>query len=325
MDGKTGATPTLNPRIVSRDELESFHARLRAETSDPRAGVFGPTSAMWGLSREGALFLGAGRALLLQVAHPYVAHAVTQHSRFRQDPLGRFQRTFDGVFGMIFGDLDTALKRSRAVHAVHGHVRGAIDEDVGAFRRGAPYQANDAGALLWVHTTLFHTAMHVYELAVGPIADARRAALYQDSKRFAALFGLGEDDLPADWSAFCAYFDAMVDSPVLRVGVAARELAQQLFHGRGLVRRPLYGWLDAVTACLLPPRLRDEFGYTAGPAQQAVFRSTMLAARSARPFLPPTARYVPAYLHARRRIAGKEGPDRAARLVESVVAGVIAG
>ena len=41
--------------------------------------VFGSRSMMWRIDKEAALFLGAGRALLLQLAHPWVAAAITQH------------------------------------------------------------------------------------------------------------------------------------------------------------------------------------------------------------------------------------------------------
>lgn len=312
------------PGMVSREELAALHARLRAESPDPRFGVFGPDSLTWRTSREGVLFFGAGRALLLQLAHPAVAHAVMQHSAYKSDPLGRFQRTFDGVFGMVFGDLDAALARSRGVHAMHSRVQGHVTEDVGTFARGARYAANQVDALLWVHATLLDTTFLLYEELVGWTSIAERDAAYAESKRFAALFGISEQAVPPDWPAFQAYFQRMVDSDELAVGEAARTLAKDIFAARGLWRRPAYGWLGAVTTSLLPPRIRDAFGHRSTPAQRALASSTLLAARLGRPLLPPTLRYVPAYMHARRRIAGKEGPDRLARAVERIGGTLIA-
>ena len=43
---------------------------------DAGAGLFGPHSALWRVNREAALFLGSGRALLLQLAHPWVGTAI---------------------------------------------------------------------------------------------------------------------------------------------------------------------------------------------------------------------------------------------------------
>src|SRR5258706_10449611 len=88
---------------VTRADLESHIEHLRAEVKDPKAGIYGPGSISWTIGKEAILFLGGGRAALLQLAHPAVAHAVDQHSATRNDPLGPFQRTFDNVFAMVSG------------------------------------------------------------------------------------------------------------------------------------------------------------------------------------------------------------------------------
>ena len=55
--------------------------------------TFGPGRMIWTVNRELALLIGAGRALLMQLAHPLVAAGVAAHSRFAEDPLGRLVRT----------------------------------------------------------------------------------------------------------------------------------------------------------------------------------------------------------------------------------------
>jgi uncharacterized protein (DUF2236 family) len=70
----------------------------------------------WRIDREAAIFLGAGRALLLQLAHPWIAAAIDPHSRTFADPIGRFHRTFGVVFTMVFGDLDESLSAARQLH-----------------------------------------------------------------------------------------------------------------------------------------------------------------------------------------------------------------
>jgi len=47
-------------------------------------GIFGAESVSWRINCESALFLGAGRAALLQLAHPWVAAALDQHSSLLQ-------------------------------------------------------------------------------------------------------------------------------------------------------------------------------------------------------------------------------------------------
>src|SRR5215472_17852656 len=87
--------PTL---IVTEADLGRELALLRASSTDKSSGVFGPGSLTWRIDREAAVFLAAGRALLLQLAHPWVAAAVAEHSRSLADPIGRFHRTFGAVF-----------------------------------------------------------------------------------------------------------------------------------------------------------------------------------------------------------------------------------
>ena len=96
--------------VVTRSELEGALARVRAAVADPRDGIHGPGSPAWQLQRESMVFLGGGRAALLQLAHPFVAYAIDQHSKTRGDVVGRFQRTFRNVFAMVYGDLDTAMR-----------------------------------------------------------------------------------------------------------------------------------------------------------------------------------------------------------------------
>lgn len=303
---------------VTRADLEQLIGAVRREVEDPRAGIYGPDSASWEIGKEAILFVGGGRAALLQLAHPFVAHAVDQHSHTKTDPLGRFQRTFDNVFAMVFGDLDRAIRSARRVHAIHSRINGKIEEHVGAFARGAPYEANDEQALLWVHATLIDTAIQVYDLVVRPLSYVDKDRYYQESKRFARLFGIPDSVLPPDWEAFQRYFQRMVDSDTIAVGEPAREMARFLFATPKPAMRPLFRWLELMTAGLMPARLRAEFGFEYGRVDHAAFRASLALLRRTYPRLPRRIRYVPAYVAARRRLAGK-GPDRVGRLLERLV------
>src|SRR5271157_140668 len=95
--------------MISDHDLEVELRFVRAHAAGSLAGVFGPDSVTWRVNREAAIFLGAGRALLLQLAHPWVATAVAEHSQVFADPIGRFRRTFKLMFTMVFGTLNHAL------------------------------------------------------------------------------------------------------------------------------------------------------------------------------------------------------------------------
>src|SRR5580700_3407648 len=90
-------------QYVSCAESESLRAALERLPGEPRNGFFGPDSVTWRVNRESAVFLGAGRAALLQLAHPWVAASLAQHSNLLHDPIGRFHSTFRVIYTMLFG------------------------------------------------------------------------------------------------------------------------------------------------------------------------------------------------------------------------------
>ena len=69
------------------------------------AGLLGPDSVSWRVIGDAAAFVGGIRALLVQTAHPEVVAGVEQHSRYRDDPLGRLNRTSVYVTETTYGAL----------------------------------------------------------------------------------------------------------------------------------------------------------------------------------------------------------------------------
>src|SRR4051794_41832280 len=68
--------------------------------------------------------LGAGPALLLQVAHPTVGAGVAEHSDFQRDPWGRLFRTLDFVNMIIYGGPEGAMQTGRAIREMHKRIKG---------------------------------------------------------------------------------------------------------------------------------------------------------------------------------------------------------
>lgn len=299
--------------LVTRADLEARLAELRQMVADPSVGIHGPGSHAWALKRESINFVGGARAALLQLAHPYVAHGIDQHSKTRTDIQGRFQRTFTNVFAMTFGDLDQAFRAARRVHNVHHRIRGEITEDVGPFLRGHHYEANDADALTWVWATLIDTIVTVNQRYVRRLSPPFLERFYQETKRFAYLFGLSDEQLPPDYPGFRRYVDLMFASDTLTVGTQAREMASFLLAAPSPKLRPVFAWYRAVTAGLMPPRLRLGFDLSWGPAERALFRASTPIIRGAYAVTPRALRYLPAYVEARSRIAGR-APGRLAGL-----------
>lgn len=303
---------------VTREDLELHLAKLVARTRDPRAGLYGPGSLSWEVNRESVIMLGGGAAALLQLAHPFVAHAVDQHSQTRTDPVGRFSRTFGHVFAMVFGDLDHALASARRVHDVHVKIRGRIKEHVGAYARGDRYHANDEQALLWVHATLLATALDVYERLVRGLSSEERERYYEESKLFAYLFGIPDSVLPKTHRDFTRYYEDTIASDVIAVGAPAADMRRFLFRPPTRAHKPASVFLEVFTAGILPPKLREQFGFRYGRLEREVFARSIPVLRRARRHAPRRLRYFPAYLEAERRMAGKPERDPIGRMLEKI-------
>ncbi|GMP10937.1 oxygenase MpaB family protein [Bradyrhizobium sp. TM239] len=294
--------------MVAEKDLEVTLDQVRANAAGPVAGVFGPDTLTWQIDREAVIFLGAGRALLLQLAHPWVAAAIAEHSKTLADPIGRFHRTFDIVFAMVFGSLDRALRSSRQLHRRHSMIVGEMPETVGPFAAGSRYCANDIPSLRWVHATLVETALMAHDLVLPPFSAEERERYWTESRTFGALFGLTADDLPADWSGFTAYTAAMAQSDTLTVSPAAREIAAQIFSGaRPWLRPPR--WYRALTASLLSERLRAGFGFELGEREVRSADNALRWIRRIYPTLPDRLRYVGPYQEAQARLRGEPHPD----------------
>jgi len=299
-------------RPVRRTDLEAQLARAREQAAGETAGLFGPDSVIWRIDRESALFLGAGRALMLQLAHPWVAAAIMAHSRTLTDPIGRFHRTFEIMFTLVFGSLDQALDAARRLHRRHAGIHGHLPKAAGRFAAGSAYLANEASALRWVHATLIDTALIAHDLVLPPLSPAERERYYAESRLLGAMFGLAPEDQPADWQAFASYNEAMWHSDTLAVGPAARFIAAQVVAGAGSwLRTP--AWLEALTARLLPDPVRRGFGLEVGEEERRRSDRALHWLRRTYPLLPDRVRTVGPYQEACARLAGCPRPDLVTR------------
>ena len=270
---------------VSRVDSEALLAELERGCADRQAGIFGPGSAIWRVHREAGLFLGAGRAALLQLAHPWVAEAIAEHSQVMDRPIARFHNTFRVMYAMVFGSLDQGLGAARHLYSLHTRIEGEMREDVASYRRGSQYQANEIAALRWVYATLIESAVLAYETVLEPMGDAEREAYYAETKTLAALFGIPAAELPADWNAFVGYCSAMEESDALGVSERAAAMGQNLLAGAGSWVKPPR-WYRALTAAWMPERLRSGFGLDCGDDERR-------AAERARRVLPEVYRRLP--------------------------------
>jgi uncharacterized protein (DUF2236 family) len=289
---------------VMRQDLETLLSIAERRVADPRAGIFGPDSISWKINRESALFLGAGRAALLQLAHPWVTAALLQHSSLLQDPVARFHHTFRVVFTMVFGSAPQAFRAARSLHQLHAGIQGEMQATVGRYAQGSRYQANHLPALRWVYATLVDSAVLSYECVLHPLSEAERDAYVAESRIFASLFGIPPEELPEDWAGFSAYMEAMYASDELGVDESAASLANDLLAGAGSRIRPPR-WYRAMTAQWLPPRLRTEFRLDFGEIEKQSASSARVWLSRMYRVMPKAMRFTGAYHEACDRLAGR--------------------
>ena len=243
--------------------------------------AFHSGSAIREVNGEAVILLGAGRALLMQLAHPLVARGVTEHSSFRRDRLGRLLRTLRPMYAIAFGTPEEADAAARGVNAVHRRVAGA------------GYTARDPELLLWVHATLVDTSLELYSRFVRPLAPDEEARCYADMSVVGRMLGVPDGTLPPDPYAFREYLRATIDG--LEVTGTARAIAAELrrsFPPAG----PLVVPMHELTVGLLPPRLREQYGFDWGPRREVALRRFEGLSRRVLPLVPAALRRPPALL-----------------------------
>ena len=247
-----------------------------------KPGLYADDSVTRRVNRENVLFLGGGRALLMQLAHPKVAAGVDEHSDFRAHPIRRLRRTILMTMAIVFGDRETALAAARAVNQVHAHVRGH------------DYRALDPDLLLWVHATLADTALVTYETFVHHLLPREREDFYQEFKLLGELLGIPRDRFPDSLRDFGNYMEAMMTTGPVHVDQRAKDLGRLVLRpSLRLLPGPAMIPFQVVTAGLLPSSLRAQYGLAWGPGQQRVFRLAVRTLPRLVAITPPVLRVWP--------------------------------
>ena len=248
---------------------------------DDTPGGLTDASVLRRVGREACVFLGASRAILLQVAHPMVGRGVADHSRFADDPLARLRGTMNYVYGVTFGTHEEAEWIAAHVNRIHKHVSGP------------GYSADDPELQLWVAATLYDSAAQVYQLICGPMSSADREELCRQERRMATTLGCPAGLWPPSAAEFDAYWEREVAG--LAVGEDARRIFRDLMHNRTLpwYLRALQPANRFVTAGLLPPSVRDAYGLPWSRRRARLFDLVIGMTRVTYRFVPGAVRRLP--------------------------------
>jgi uncharacterized protein (DUF2236 family) len=231
----------------------------------------------------------------MQVAHPLVAAGVSAHSDYRQNPWQRLERTMSAVWKVVYGTRAEADRAAGRVRSLHSRVYGVTPEPMGPFPAGSAYSAANPDLLMWVHATLVDTALLVYEGWVRPLSDTERGGYYEDMKVLARLFGTPEHVIPPTIGDFHTYMRERLASEEIAVTPAALDVMQSVLRPPlPLPLRPAWRAVALVTAALLPPRLREQYGLRWDPIRgAAIAASREWTRRVVLPLLPDMLRAIP--------------------------------
>lgn len=238
-------------------------------------------SAIQRVVAEACVLAGAGRAILLQVAHPKVARGVAEHSNFAEHPFKRLRGTLDYVYGITLGTPEESAWVAGTVNRIHTYVKGP------------GYSANDPELQLWVAATLYESALQIYELLLGPMSSAMREEFCREGAVYGTLLGCPEEMWPSSVAEFEEYWNGAVAE--LAISDDAKRICRDLLYSRAVpwILRPLLPVNRLITTGLLPERLRDELGLAWDPRRERLFRSGIRLARLTYPRVPRRVRQLP--------------------------------
>lgn len=256
-------------------------------------GLFGPGSTAWRLHKEPGLLIGGLRALMVQALHPLAIAAVEQHSDYKKDVWGRFDRTSSYVMTTVFGSTAEAEARGRRVRAIHRPIHG-IDRVT-----GLPYAADDPILLLWIHTTLVESFVMAYEKFVRPLSVSEKDRYVAEMVRQARLVGLRDDDVPDTYARNFRFISSQ--APILQLTQTSVEALETVLNPPlPPHRRPGWWVLGQAAISLLPKSAIEMYGIRRHPTAEAALRPLVAAGgRLAARLLPPP----PVLRSAQRRTA----------------------
>jgi len=265
-------------------------------------GYFGPQSVTWRLHANPMQWVGGVRALFLLALHPLAMAGVAQHSTYREDPLGRLQRTGDYLGAVTFGTRAQADRAAARVRGVHRRVRGVEPES------GTPYWAPDPELLLWVHCGEIDSFLTIGRRAGVRVSAADADRYVAEQVTAAELVGIPRELVPASVAELTDYFGRA--RPELRVTAAARETAKFLLLPPmpALVQlatpaRAVWTSAAGLAFATLPRWARRLYGLPGLPTTDLGASVTLRSLRLASSVLPTTLREPPAYRAAKQRMA----------------------
>jgi uncharacterized protein (DUF2236 family) len=249
----TDLVAALRARVVTTATRPFSHAPYPlASTLDHMGdpGLYGPGSVSWSVIGDIAALVGGLRGLLIQAAHPEVVAGVGDHSRYREDPLGRLSRTSSYVTAVTYGAMPEVERAVAQVERVHARVAGVSS-------RGVPYDASDPAFAAWVHNALTDSFLVAHQVFGGARLTPAEADLFvREQHRSGRL--LGAHPMPSTAASLSRW---LVGHPDVGASPEMEEAVEFLMDPPlDSTLRPGYRLLRDAAVATIPTRIRSVLG-----------------------------------------------------------------
>lgn len=259
---------------------------MSALPTDPAAvsGQGSPKLGLADLLYEPGLLLGAGSAVMYQLAMWGVGKGVSEHSTTLSRPVDRLRTTLTYVYVMGLGTDEERRTIARLVNRAHGPVRGE------------GYSAFDPELQLWVAATLAEVGKQMYEKIHGPLDQATAEQIYREGW----IYGTALQVKPEMWPPTRAEFDEYwvrkeaefrSDPQIQRYASLILSTDKAKWY-----IRPVAPLVSLVTRGNLSPHAREVLGLSWSEAEQRRYDRFWRVVRTVYPRIPRWVRQLPGRL-----------------------------
>lgn len=166
------------------------------------------------------MLLGAGAAILDQLAMRPVGVGVAEHSTTLERPLDRLRATLTYVYVLALGTPEEQRVVADMVNRAHRPVQSP-----------GRYSAFDPDLQLWVAATLAHEGSRIHAQVFGPMDPASQERLHRESAVYGTVLQVPPEAWPADVASFQTYWQAALQR--LEPDPAVQAFARRLLSTRG--------------------------------------------------------------------------------------------
>lgn len=223
--------------------------RQISEYSTP--GLFSADSAVWQVHGSVSTLIGGIRALLLQAAHPAALAGVMQHSRYKEDLLGRLQGTSRWLTITTFGSKELIDFEMRRVNEMHSRVQGNFHDKDGVDRE---YRASNERFLLWVHCAFTESFLEAHRICRYPLDASYDQYVAEWSKSGEPL---GLVHAPQSESELAHVIDDFLINDLAYTDATKEVIGFILKPPFGILARPFYAPLAKTAVRSLSERERE--------------------------------------------------------------------